>query len=116
MSSSHCAAHREALAAKDASESFTYSKEFDTIVSNLSTYFSRSALRSSKLKEVFAEVGEKALKLCKIHKIRWMSRFQAVRSIHRSLPVLLALFNSNQQAEEGDPNAQHFEDLSSFRF
>ncbi|GAQ86708.1 hypothetical protein KFL_003060070 [Klebsormidium nitens] len=112
MTSSHCGAHREALAAKDAADSCAYSKDFDNIVNSLAVFFARSPQRSAKLKEVQAEVGDKSLRLAKLHKVRWLSRCQAVQSIFRSHHELLVLFAPGGP----EPHPEHFENLSSFRF
>lgn len=116
MTSSHFAAHREALAAREAADSSPYSGEFDSIVTALAVYVSRSPQRTAKLKEVQKEVGEKTLQLCKVNKVRWLSRSAAVSSIYRTLRELMTLFNPDQSEGQGDPQPDHFRSLTSFRF
>jgi hypothetical protein len=116
ISNSHYAAHWEALAAKDAAESSAYSREFDQIVGGLVVYFFQSPQRTSKLKEVKKELGQKTLQLCKVHKVWWLSRSQAVSSIHRSRPELVSLFNPAQPQGQGDPQPEYFQQLTSFCF
>ncbi|CAI7893754.1 unnamed protein product [Closterium sp. NIES-54] len=86
--SSHCIAHREALAAKTTAEKILAFNVIDTVIRTVAEHLGRSGpwhQRFMGLQEVFTSTS---LELQGIHAVRWISRGGAVL---RLVAVLLAL-------------------------
>lgn len=85
----HCAAHRCALAASQASKSIPELKKYSDTVSNIFFYFSGSALRSNKLREIQMLLNLPMLKFAQLHSVRWLSLQKSVEILYRTYPALL---------------------------
>jgi len=85
----HCAAHRCSLAASQAAKFVPELQSYARTVSNIFYYFSNSALRSNKLREIQSLLNMPTLKYAEIHSVRWLSLDSAVRVIYRTYPALV---------------------------
>ncbi|CAI7915917.1 unnamed protein product, partial [Closterium sp. NIES-53] len=89
--SSHCIAHREALAAKTAAENIPAFDVIDTVIRAVAEHLGRSGpwhQRFMGLHEVFTS---KSLELQGIHAVRWLSRGDAVLRLVAVLPALIVM-------------------------
>ncbi|GAQ92582.1 hypothetical protein KFL_010610020 [Klebsormidium nitens] len=87
--STHCVAHRAALASAGAATATPYSKAVDDVVTKLATRYSKSAKASSQLRKVQEEAGSKLLRVQRIHKVRWLSRHQSLERVLKVWPEVL---------------------------
>ena len=85
----HCAAHRCSLAASQAAKFVPELQSYSRTVTSIFYYFSNSALRCNKLREIQSLLDMPTLKYAEIHSVRWLSLEQAVRVIYRTFPSLL---------------------------
>ncbi len=84
----HCAAHRCALAASQAANGIPQMAHYSRVVSNIFHYFSNSALRSNKLREIQNILELPQLKYAEVHSVRWLSLEKAVSAVYRTYPAL----------------------------
>ncbi|KAK7880350.1 hypothetical protein WMY93_033006 [Mugilogobius chulae] len=94
-----CAAHRLALACRDASSGVTYMATFREHLQQLHLYFNNSANRTAVLKTAAQSLGLQALKVTEVKDTRWLSQHQAIITLQRNLPAVLAAL-----AEEAEVN------------
>ena len=85
----HCAAHRCALAASQAAKQIPQLKEYLRTLTNIFDYFSGSALRSNKLREIQLLLELPTLKYAQVHSVRWLSMEKAVEVVYRTYPALV---------------------------
>ncbi|KAI5078826.1 hypothetical protein GOP47_0006497 [Adiantum capillus-veneris] len=81
MTSIHCIAHRASLCLVDAIKGSEYAQSIDHIVNEIASTFSKSAIKSAKLKELETEFGCIVLQMSRIHKVRWLSRSSCVHKV-----------------------------------
>lgn len=93
----HCAAHRLALACKDAADGVPYMKIFRKHLQDLHLYFRNSANRTSALQAAASVLGVADLKVTEVKDTRWLSQEKAISNLQRNLPAVLATL-----AEEAD--------------
>ncbi|CAI7923120.1 unnamed protein product [Closterium sp. NIES-53] len=89
--SSHCIAHREALAAKTAAEKIPAFNVIDTVIRTVAEHLSRSGpwhQRFMGLQEVFTSTS---MELQGIHAVRWLSRGDVVLRLVAVLPALIVM-------------------------
>ncbi|CAI7817601.1 unnamed protein product, partial [Closterium sp. NIES-54] len=89
--SSHCIAHREALAAKHAAENIPAFNVVDKVIRTMAEYLGRSGpwhQRFMDLQDVFTSTS---LELQGIHAVRWLSRGDAVLRFIAVLPGLIVM-------------------------
>ncbi|XP_053373826.1 zinc finger protein 862-like [Mercenaria mercenaria] len=86
----HCAAHRCALAASQATKNIQEMEWYSRTVSNVFRFFSNSALRENKLREIQELLELPQLKYADIHSVRWLSLENAVSILYRTYPALCA--------------------------
>lgn len=85
----HCAAHRAALGAKDASDAVEYLKNnFKSTLQQLFYFVDGSAVRASHLKDVMAFLNEN-VHLIRNGDTRWLSYEQTVGSLYKAYPSVL---------------------------
>ena len=85
----HCAAHRCALTASQAAKQIPQLKEYSHTLTNIFYYFSGSALRSNKLREIQLLLELPTLKYAQVHSVRWLSMEKAVEVVYRTYPALV---------------------------
>ena len=103
MTNIHCIAHRLALCSSQASENITALKVHQQILTDLFYYFKGSSKRQSKLEEIQKILEEPILKIKEVHSVRWLSYFDALSTVYRSLESLLSYFAQIEQNK--DPKA-----------
>ncbi|KAK1896663.1 Zinc finger protein 862, partial [Dissostichus eleginoides] len=85
-----CAAHRLALACKDASNAVKYMANFRNHLQELHLFFRNSANRSATLRSAATTLGLNDLKVKEVKDTRWLSQDLAVQNLQRNLPAMLA--------------------------
>lgn len=102
--STHCIAHRLALAASDACKAVSMVARFERIVNQIYTYFAKSSTHAAELQEMQRVMNEPKLKLKRAAETRWLSHESAVDALRRSLKAVKA--NLEEEAREGDATAR----------
>jgi hypothetical protein len=93
--SCHCVAHRTNLASLDASKTSdckVISDEVDRILNAIASYFNSSSKRKHALTILQAVLFYAKKTIKRYHKIRWLSRWQAVTTLCDSLESVLCYF------------------------
>ncbi|KAK1901674.1 Zinc finger protein 862 [Dissostichus eleginoides] len=85
-----CAAHRLALACKDASNAVRYMAHFRNHLQELHLFFRNSVNRSATLRSAATTLGLNDLKVKEVKDTRWLSQDLAVQNLQRNLPAVLA--------------------------
>ena len=111
----HCAAHRCALAASQATKDISEMEWYSRTVTNVFRFFSNSALRENKLREIQTLLQQPQLKYVDVHSVRWLSMESAVCILYRTYA---ALYNTlSDIGSNGDVVAKSlFNDISQFKF
>lgn len=91
----HCVAHRLNLCCIDALKQHPYLQLLREKVNSLFSYFSKSSIRSDKLKQFQEALGEGSVKLKHAIEIRWLAMYGAVAAIHMSYGALVAALNDD---------------------
>lgn len=117
MLSTHCVAHRAALASSGAAAATPYSKVIDEVITKLANRYSRSAKASSQLRAVQEEAGSELLRVHRIHKVRWLSRHRSLERVLKVWPEVLSDIETNVSATAraiaaADPDAVEVADDS----
>lgn len=94
----HCVAHRLALSAAQAADNVPYLKKFKRYLSQIFFYYHNSSVRSASLKAIQEVLDNPVLKTKAAGDTRWLSHDQAVSTIRRILPSLVA--HVEKEAEE----------------
>ena len=102
--STHCIAHRLALAASDACKAVSMVARFERIVNQIYTYFAKSSTHAAELQEMQRVMNEPKLKLKRAAETRWLSHESAVDALRRSLKAVKATLE--EEAREGDATAR----------
>ena len=85
----HCAAHRCSLAASQAAKQIPQLNEYSRTLDHIFNYFSGSALRANKLREIQLLLELPTLKYAQVHSVHWLSLEKAVEVIYRTYPALV---------------------------
>ncbi|KAI4799887.1 hypothetical protein KUCAC02_016426 [Chaenocephalus aceratus] len=85
-----CAAHRLALACKNASNAVRYMANGRNHLQELHLFFRNSANRSATLRSVATTLRLNNLKVKEVKDTRWLSQDLAVQNLPRNLPAVLA--------------------------
>ena len=111
----HCIAHRLALASSQAANNIPYLQKYKWFVISIYSYFSHSASRQTRLKELEQVLQDPVLKYRPLYEVRWLSMFQAVHAIRINLSSLLTF--ESEWAEFSDPRARGIlEEVTRFLF
>ena len=102
--STHCVAHRLALAASDACKDISMVSRFERIVNQIYTFFSKSTTRAAELREMQRVMNEPKLKLKRAAETLWLSHESAVDVLRRSLKAVKATLE--EEASKGDATAR----------
>ena len=86
----HCIAHR--LASSQAAAKISYLQKYKRYLIAIYSYFSHSAVRQSRFRELEQLLEEPVLKYHQLYEVRWLSMFEAVRAVRRTLSSLLMFF------------------------
>ncbi|XP_036975521.1 zinc finger protein 862-like isoform X3 [Acanthopagrus latus] len=85
-----CAAHRLALACKDASNDVKYMGTFRDHLQELHLFFHHSANRTAALKAAATTLGLSDLKIKEVKDTRWLSQHLAIEVLQTNLKAVLA--------------------------
>jgi len=85
----HCIAHREALAANDASSYFEELQAIDKFANKIYSWLGKSTKRHGELKELMESFQITRLEVLQIHHIRWLSRGKVMERLVKLMPALL---------------------------
>ncbi|CAI7867542.1 unnamed protein product [Closterium sp. NIES-53] len=88
----HCIAHREVLAVKEAALKFTDLDIVDDAIHGLSKIVMRSSVWLERLKELQLEIHQANLEHQGLFDVRWLSRGDAVAHLCRSLGAVIVVF------------------------
>lgn len=86
---SHCIAHRLALACNSAQKQVVFCKYIETLIKEAYNFFSNSEKRVETLRNFQLILDHPILKIKNIFEIRWLSWYEAVKSICVSVEPLL---------------------------
>lgn len=112
-----CAAHRAELAWKSVAASISEVNRILSVLSNISTYFHYSSLRSAELKKIALENGFKVLNIPKIFEIRWSQfTFTLLRNILVSWRALVFYFQKNEKNAECAGYLDYLTKLDNIKF
>ncbi|CAI7782785.1 unnamed protein product [Closterium sp. NIES-53] len=89
--SSHCIAHREALAAKHAAEKIPAFSIIDTVIRTVAEHLGRSGPWHQRFMGLQEILTSTSLELQGIHAVRWLSRGDALLKLIAVLPVLIVM-------------------------
>ena len=92
----HCIAHREALAAKDASDEFSCLGFIDRAANKVYEWLGRSVIRRGTLAKLLLAFREETRVVLQIHSVRWLSRGMVMERLVFCMPAIL----ESWQAEE----------------
>lgn len=111
-----CAAHCAELAWKSTTRTVPEITNTLSILSNISTYFHYSALRSSELKKIASDNNLKLLNIPKIFEIRWSEfTFTLVRNILVSWKALVLYQQTNNDNAQCAGYLDYFTNLENLK-
>ena len=90
----HCMAHRLALCTSQAASSINQMQKYQTWLTQLFYYFKRSATREHELHKVQAILEHPTLKYREVHAVRWLSFYEALNAVYRTLDPLITYFHN----------------------
>ena len=96
----HCMAHRLALCTSQAADGVKPIKQYQEWLTSLYYYFSKSATREQELQNIQIVLNSKALKYKEVHAVRWLSVYQAVEAVYKTIDPLLAYLHQRERAKD----------------
>ncbi|XP_061191044.1 zinc finger protein 862-like [Saccostrea echinata] len=100
----HCMAHRLALCTAQAANGIPALKRYQEFMTKLFYYFKVSADREKEVHKVQALLDHPMLKYKEIHAVRWLSFYDGLETIYKTLDPLLTYLH-NREAKK-DPKAK----------
>jgi len=101
----HCAAHSLALCTSQAAEAIPDLKEHQQILTDLFYYFRGSPKRAARIQDIQILLEDPVLTYKELHSVRWLSYYNALQSVHRTIDSLLSYFTDVTQDVSKDPKA-----------
>ncbi|XP_060078766.1 zinc finger protein 862-like [Ylistrum balloti] len=99
----HCVAHRLALSTSQAAENIAPLKEYQETITSIYYYFKYSPNRVASLSEIQKVLNDPQLRYKEVHSVRWLSFYNALETVHRTLDSLLTYFAETVNSK--DPKA-----------
>jgi len=96
----HCANHRLALASADTKNDVKYINEYVDNISDIYSFFSRSARRNILLKKFQAETLEPELHVLKMCPTRWLSLSNCVKNMSKMLQSVVLTFDGELNSND----------------
>ncbi|KAK3101209.1 hypothetical protein FSP39_001774 [Pinctada imbricata] len=96
----HCSAHKIALCSEQAAENIPAMKYYQQIVESLFYYFKKSPKRNEEVSAVQTLLDEPSLRYREVHQVRWLSFYQALDAIYRTLDSMISYFSSKQKIQK----------------
>ena len=115
----HCIAHRTNLAtlqAVESSECKVVSFEIDKTINLLVAHFKKSGKKKTILHAIQKELNDAQKTLKMFHKIRWLSRSEAINTLCDFLESVLVFFRDVPKEKGGGTIPLLYEKLRSFKF
>jgi hypothetical protein len=103
-----CIAHREALAAKDANDSFPELAFIDRAANKVYEWLGRSVIRRGIMEKLLLAFHEETRVVLQIHSVRWMSHGLVMERFIFCMPAIL------EALEEQEPN--WYQNITSLQF
>ena len=100
----HCMAHRFALCTSQAASDIPRLKKYQEWLTSLFYYLKASATREKELHKVQEVLNHPVLKYKEIHAVRWLSCYEAVEAVYRTLDPLISYFHQRKASK--DPKAK----------
>jgi len=100
----HCMAHRLALCTSQAANGIPAIKQYQEWITSLYYYFKKSACREAELHKVQEVLQSPTLRYKEIHEVRWLSFYEPLEAVYRTLDALITYFNSRDAPK--DPKAK----------
>lgn len=94
----HCIAHRGALCASGAAKDHALSEWFERCLRDVIFYFSNSTNRSTALANLQEHLQLDALKMLKLHAVRWLSRDACTARLLKNYQALVIEFQIDAEA------------------
>ena len=85
----HCIAHRLALACNSAEKQVFFCKHVENIMKSVYSFFSSSSKRQETLRQYQTVLDHPILKIRQIHEIRWLSWYEAVKNLCLTIESLM---------------------------
>jgi len=114
----HCIAHRTNLAFLEATKGngcSLLSNEVDNLINLVVAHFKKFAKRKSSLQTLQNELFDSQKTLKRFHKIRWLSRWQAIIALCDSLESVLVYFHDTLASKDDGTSPILFNKLRSFK-
>lgn len=118
LTSVHCVAHRTNLAALEAAKHDSckvISSDVDKVLNKVAFYFKKSCQRRVGLQAFQSQLLDAQKSLKRYHKIRWLSRWQAVTSLCDSLESVITYFRDVPHKKDDKDAPYLYEKLRSFK-
>ena len=98
----HCVAHRLALCTEQAAKGITSMNEYQRTLEMIFYHFKKSPVKSDKVEAIQKLLNEPKLKYREVHQVRWLSFYEALDAVYRTLDSLLTYLST---ASSTDPAA-----------
>ena len=96
----HCMAHRLALCTSQAANTIPMLKKYQEWLTQLFYYFKHSALREKQLHKIQEILDHPTLKYREIHAVRWLSFFEALQAVYRTIDPLLTYLHGRDRSKD----------------
>ena len=91
----HCIAHRLALCTSQAADKVKAMRDYHDVVCSLFYYFKNAPARVSRFRDIQQLLESSELKIREVHGVRWLSFFEALQVVFRTLDSLLTYLQEN---------------------
>ncbi|MCO5573711.1 hypothetical protein L7F22_027485 [Adiantum nelumboides] len=96
--STHCIAHREALAILDATKCFPCLSYIDKVANKIYSWIHGSSLRHTGFQNLLNEMNLQVLEVLQIHDVRWLSRGNVMERLVVLMPAILTYWKEGAPA------------------
>lgn len=100
---SHCSAHRVALASSQAANNIPQVKEFSHTMEMIYYHFKRCPGKIDTVTAIQKILKEPELKYREVHEIRWLSCYESIQAVYRTLDSLITYL---EQVGPTDPSGE----------
>ena len=101
----HCNPHRLNLCISQAAEKVPAMVQYCQTLDDIGDYFKKSSNRNEKMAEVHEALGTNYLKYKEYCPTRWLSLYNCLDVVHRTMDALLTYFGRNMDRVQKDPKA-----------
>jgi hypothetical protein len=93
----HCVAHRESLAAADASKKVPELLYVEKIANKVYSWVQNSPKRNNELNDLLKVMQIDVLDVLQIHSVRWLSRGEVIIRLVKLMPTILTLWKNEKK-------------------